>query len=75
MTNTENMINIKRVISKHVISSVVERSITVPKDFSTSVLRTFARNDKSAAFWSGGRNDISPIMQDSPALASRPEAR
>ena len=75
MTNTENMINIKRVISKHVISSVVERSITVPKDFSTSVLRTYARNDKSAAFWSDARNDMSPIMQDSPALSSRPEAR
>ena len=38
MKNTENIINIKRVIS-------------------TTGLRTCARNDKSAAFWLGARND------------------
>ena len=70
MINTENMINIKRVIS-----SVVERSITVPKDFSTSVLRTFARNDKSAAFCSGCRNDNRDAMPDMHIVSSRPEAR
>ena len=70
MKNTVNIINIKRVIS-----SAVERSITVPKDFSTSVLRTFARNDKSAAFCSGCRNDNRDAMPDMHIVSSRPEAR
>ena len=42
MTILESCRNDKR----DVIPSAVEESITAQKDFSTTVLRTFARNDK-----------------------------
>ena len=53
----------------HIVSSRPEarqsRSgeiLAAPKDFSTSVLCTFARNDKSTAFQSTGRNDNRDII-------------